>query len=238
MCGRFLLVSPGRDLAERFGLAEEPDLKPRYNIAPTQLVAVIRAEPDTLVRRLDMLRWGLIPFWAKSASIGSRMINARSETVAEKPAFRSALKRRRCIIPADGFYEWSGKKGKKLPHLITMADRSPFGFAGLWETWKDPDDNRIESCTILTTEANEFLRPLHDRMPVILAPEAYGPWLDPGLEERPTLSSMLRQYQSDAMAFRAVSSKVNKSNYDAPDCMEPDGPYERELAFVTKIEEP
>ncbi|MDQ7785309.1 MAG: SOS response-associated peptidase [Desulfomonilaceae bacterium] len=210
MCGRFLLMAAGRDLARRFGLLEEPDLKPRNNIAPTQMVAVIRAEPDTLERHLDMLKWGLIPFWAKDPSIGSRMINARAETVAEKPAFRAAFKHRRCIIPADGFYEWTKEKGKKQPYLVAPADGATFAMAGLWEHWKDKEGNVIESCTILTTEANEAVQKLHDRMPVILRPDDYDTWLNPGLGDPRILKPMLIAYPSDAMTLSRASPEINK----------------------------
>jgi putative SOS response-associated peptidase YedK len=222
MCGRFLLIAPGRDLAERFGLTEEPDLKPRYNIAPTQSVATLRTKPESGTRRLEMLTWGLVPFWAKDPSIGSRMINARSETAAQKPSFRAAFKRRRCIIPADGFYEWTGAKGKKQPYLIRTVDERPFALAGLWEHWADANGNVIESCTILTTDANEALRRLHDRMPVILPPEDYQTWLDPALEDPKVIQTMLRQYPSEEFSIVPVSFNVNKAGYDSPDCIEPE----------------
>jgi putative SOS response-associated peptidase YedK len=168
MCGRFVLMTPGRDLAERFGLEEEPVLEPRYNIAPTQMVAIIRLEKETGRRRLDFVRWGLIPFWSKDPSIGNKLINARAETAAEKPAFSSAFKSRRCLVPADGYYEWKKRKeGQKQPYLARNADGTPFAFAGLWEKWQAPEDQIIESCTILTTDANDLTRPIHDRMPVV-----------------------------------------------------------------------
>ena len=171
MCGRFVLMTPGRSLAKRFGLEEVPDLEPRYNIAPTQMVAMIRLDRDTLQRRLVLVKWGLIPFWAKDSSIGNRLINARAESAAEKPAFRSAFKSRRCLVPADGYYEWKKRKGgQKQPYLARNADGSPFAFAGLWERWQAPEDEIIESCTILTTDANDLTQPIHDRMPVILKP--------------------------------------------------------------------
>ncbi len=210
MCGRFLLTAVGKDLARRFGLPEEPELKPRSNIAPTQMVAVIRAEPDTLERRLDMLKWGLIPFWAKDSSIGSRMINARSETVAEKPSFRAAFKRRRCIIPADGFYEWTKEGRKKQPYLISMADGNPFAMAGLWEHREGTEGNVIESCTILTTGANEAVRELHDRIPVILQPDDYDAWLDPGMADPAILQPMMIAYPSDAMTVTRASPEINR----------------------------
>lgn len=221
MCGRFLLVTLGRDLAERFELAEEPSVEPRYNIAPTQMVAAIRVDVDKRQRRLTMLKWGLIPFWAKDMTIGSRMINARAETVADKPAFRAAFKHRRCLVPADGFYEWKREKGKKQPYLIRMADLSPFAFAGLWEQWKDPEGNMVESCTILTTDANPLIEPIHDRMPVILPPPDYDLWLNPGVKKRDALEPLLRAYPREEMTMSPANPKVNSSTYDAPECMEP-----------------
>lgn len=221
MCGRFVLMTLGRELAERFELAEEPDLEPRYNIAPTQAVAVIRADPATLKRHLALLKWGLVPFWAKDASIGPRMINARSDTAATKPAFRAAFKHRRCLIPADGFYEWKKEKGRKQPYLISMADGAPFAFAGLWENWKDPQGSPLESCTILTTDSNELVRSIHDRMPVILKPEDYDLWLDNAVSKPDRLQPLLKPYPSECMTMRAVNPRANNASYDAPDCIDP-----------------
>src|SRR5271157_5522444 len=221
MCGRFVLMSPGKLLAERFDLEEVPDLKPRYNIAPTQMVAVVRLEKETGRRRLDLLRWGLIPFWSKDPSIGNRLINARAESAAEKPAFRSAFKSGRCLVPADGYYEWKkGKGGQKQPYLARNADGSPFAFAGLWEKWQAPEDQIIASCTILTTDANDLTQPIHDRMPVILKPEDYDLWLDPQVKAPNLLKPLLRPYPSEEMVAEPVSPKVNKATYDAPDCVE------------------
>jgi putative SOS response-associated peptidase YedK len=221
MCGRFVLMTPGRDLAERFHLEEIPDLQPRYNIAPTQMVAVIRLDRDTLQRRLVLVKWGLVPFWAKDASIGQKMINARAETAAEKPAFRSAFKSRRCLVPADGYYEWKKRKGgQKQPYLARNADESPFAFAGLWERWQAPEEEVIESCTILTTDANDLTQPIHDRMPVILHPKDYGLWLDPEVKGPALLKPVLQPYPSEEMIVQPVSLKVNRATYDAPDCIE------------------
>lgn len=168
MCGRFTLRVPAAELVEIFRLLRRPDVQPRYNIAPTQPVAVVRRIDRG--RELSMLRWGLVPSWAKDPKIGARMINARAETVATKPAFRTALRRRRCLVPADGFYEWAKSAGgTKQPHYITRRDGRPFAFAGLWESWDGPDGSSIESCTIVTTEANDLVGRIHDRMPVILS---------------------------------------------------------------------
>jgi len=213
-------MTPGRSLAEKFGLTEEPFLEPRYNVAPTQLVAIVRLRPNDPQRTLVFAKWGLIPSWAKDRSVGPKLINARAETVAEKPAFRAAFKYRRCLIPADGFYEWKRqpKKGKQ-PYLITAADGEPFAFAGLWEHWKSPDDEVIESCAILTTDSNELVRALHDRMPVIVQEKDYDLWLDPDVKDPKLLKPLLQSYPSDRMRSRPVSTRVNKADYDAPDCV-------------------
>ena len=221
MCGRFVLMTVGKDLAKRFGLEEEPDLRPRYNIAPTQMVVIIRLDRDTLQKRLVQVKWGLVPFWAKDTAIGNRLINARAETAAEKPAFRSAFKTRRCLVPADGFYEWQKRKGdQKQPYFVSNADGSPFAFAGLWESWTAPEGEIIESCTILTTDANDLTRPIHDRMPVILKSKDYNLWLDPEVKDPKLLKPLLQPYPSERMKAEPVSPKVNKARYDAPDCVE------------------
>jgi putative SOS response-associated peptidase YedK len=221
MCGRFVLMTLGRDLAKQFGLEEEPDLRPRYNIAPTQMVAVIRIDRDTLQRRLVLVKWGLIPFWAKDTTIGHKLINARAETAAEKPAFRAAFKSRRCLVPADGYYEWKKRKeGQKQPYLARNADGTPFAFAGLWEKWQAPEDQILESCTILTTDANDLTQSIHDRMPVILQPKDYDLWLDPEVKGPDLLKPLLQPYPSKEMTVMPVNPKVNKATYDAPDCVE------------------
>ena len=180
MCGRFLLHAPVEVLQRAFGFAERPNLQPRYNIAPTQTVAIVRRKDDGGGRELALVRWGLIPSWAKDASIGGRLINARAETVAEKPAFRGAFRRRRALVPADGFYEWRKREGDrpKQPLLIRRRDGQPFALAGLWEHWRGPE-GEVQTCTIVTTAANVVLAPIHDRMPVILDPASYDRWLDP-----------------------------------------------------------
>lgn len=223
MCGRYSLTTPVEAMAGLFGFAERPNLAPRYNMAPTQMVAAVRPGEDG-ARHLVELKWGLIPAWAKEASIGSRMINARAESVAEKPAFRAAFRARRCLIPADGFYEWQAAgegKAAKQPYRITLADGGPFGFAGLWESWREPrTGERVESCTIITTEANAALRPIHHRMPVILAPESHAPWLDPAGPPEAALA-LLRPAPAAAMAARPVSTRVNKVANDDAGLIEP-----------------
>jgi putative SOS response-associated peptidase YedK len=198
-----------------------PVLAPRYNIAPTQSVIVVGDDGE---RYLKQMRWGLIPSWAKDESIGNRMINARAETIAEKPAFRAALKKRRCLIPADGFYEW--KKGEtskapKQPFCIRLKSKEPFGFAGLWEHWTSPDGEEVLSCTIITTEVNELLKEVHHRMPVILPREAEAVWLDPKIQDTDKLLPLLKPYPSDEMEFYPVDRIVNSPANDTPDCIVP-----------------
>jgi putative SOS response-associated peptidase YedK len=219
VCGRFVLMTVGRDIAEHFQLSEEPELEPRYNVAPTQMVAVVRLDAETARRELRLLKWGLIPFWAKDTTIGSRLINARAETAADKPAFRAALKYRRCLVPADGFYEWKHRDKKRQPYFFGSADKKPFAFAGLWERWEGPHVEAIESCTVLTTDSNELLQPIHDRMPVILKAEDYDLWLDPTVTKPELLKHLLKPYQSEEMTGYPVTSMVNKAAYESPDCI-------------------
>lgn len=221
MCGRFTLATPEQDLVVQFNLPEIPDLQPRYNIAPTQPVAVVRLPMPEGDRELVMLHWGLIPFWAKDPGLGARMINARAETAADKPAFRAAFRRRRCLVPADGFYEWQKQNGSKQPFHIRMQDGRPFAFAGLWEHWQGEDGSVIESCTLLTTRPNELIRPLHNRMPVILHPHNYALWLDSEVEDVGTLRRLLDPYPSSEMEAYPVSRYVNAPRNEGPDCIAP-----------------
>ncbi len=221
MCGRFTLIAPGEAVAEHFQLSEIPNLKPRYNIAPTQPVAAVRISPNTGDRELTYFNWGLIPRWAKDPTIGSRMINARSETAAEKPSFRVAFKYRRCLVPADGFYEWQKTNGQKQPVRIQISDGGLFAIAGLWEQWASPDGSEIESCTLLTTEPNERLRAVHNRMPVILSPDDYDLWLDPGAQHPGEVQPLLRPYLAEEMTFYPVSTHVNNPRNEDPHCIEP-----------------
>ena len=184
MCGRYRLTRKKEILAEHFGIEPDDNWQPRYNVAPTQDIAVIRQHRDEPKRIASVMRWGLIPFWSKDPNAGFKMINARAEDVAEKPAFREALRKRRCLIPADGFYEWQKSGGKKRPFCFTMADDSLFAFAGIWERWKNPEGQWIETCSIITTTPNQLTEDVHDRMPVILHPEDYDLWLDPGFQQR------------------------------------------------------
>ncbi len=213
------LGNAGRRLVEQFGIDEYPaSLAPSYNVAPTREVAAVLVEDDK--RRLEMLRWGLIPSWAKDPAVGNRMTNARSETAEEKPSFRSAFKRRRCLILADGFYEWQKTGDGKQPYYIRLQNGSPFAFAGLWEVW-DKYGEEIRSCTILTTDANSLVGEVHHRMPVILPSEEYGLWLDPDMGEAEPLLDLLRPYPSDVMEAYPVSRRVNKPSNDEPGCVEP-----------------
>lgn len=219
MCGRFTLRLTPAELQQVFDLFREPDVVPRYNIAPTQSIPVIRRTNQG--NELSMMRWGLIPSWSKDVKIGASLINARSETAAIKPAFRSAFKRRRCLIPADGFYEWrkTGTKTKQ-PYHIGLKHGAPFAFAGLWETWTSPEGGKLDSCTILTTEANSLLKNLHDRMPVILHSGDRDAWLDPEIPSE-SLTSLLTPYPSEEMRTYPVSTAVNKASHDQPDCVQP-----------------
>jgi len=221
MCGRFTLTDPDQRLVEQFDLPGIPDLKPRYNIAPTQPVAVVRVPTAGAGREMVLLHWGLIPFWAQDPAIGARMINARAETAAEKPAFRHAFRRRRCLVIADGFYEWQKLDGTKQPHFIRLRDPKPFAFAGLWERWEGPDASVIESVTLLTTEPNALLGEIHNRMPVILHPKDYGLWLDPGIQQPEKVQPLLTAYPAEEMEAFPVSRRVNSPDNDDARCIEP-----------------
>jgi len=219
VCGRFTLTTNLGAIAKRFGVSRFlEEVGARYNIAPTQTVIVVN---DDGSRHLTQMQWGLIPSWAKDPAIGNRMINARGETVATKPAFRVALRKRRCLIPADGFYEWQPVGRRKQPVYITLKTREPFSFAGLWETWTSPEGEEVKTCTIITTEANELLKPIHDRMPVILTREAEAVWLDPTSQDPARLLPLLKPYPSEEMEIYQVSTRVNNPDRDGPQCIKP-----------------
>lgn len=221
MCGRYTLATPTEALEELFQLQTAlPALRPRYNIAPTQPVAVVRRSTEG-EREMVIMHWGLIPSWAKEPDIGNRLINARSETVSEKPSFRSAFKRRRCLVPTDGFYEWQRLNKRKQPHYIRMGDGEPFAFAGLWERWDGQDETVIESCTILTTEANTFVRPIHNRMPVIVEPGDYNLWLETEPDRTGALARLMRPYSGDRLTSFPISTWVNSPKNDDARCVEP-----------------
>ena len=218
MCGRFTQRTDSKELARAFGVAAAPEAEPRYNITPFQEVLGVYESPEG--REMRFFKWGLVPRWAKDASVGARLFNARSETVAEKPSFREAFRKRRCIIPADGFYEWRKEGGRKQPFYFRMKDDSPFGFAGLWERWEGEAGAPVNSCTILTTEANEVLRPVHDRMPVIIHPEEYSLWLGAEAREGDLLREMLRPYPAGEMVGYPVSPLVNSPVSRGPELIE------------------
>lgn len=226
MCGRFTLKSSPKALAAAFELPETLQFPPRFNIAPSQPVAVIRAEPEGKGRELASLVWGLVPSWSKTADSG--FINARSETAAAKPAFRVPLRRRRCLVLADGFYEWQRKNGAKQPYFFQLLGGKPFAFAGLWDRWEGEDGKPLETCALLTTEASATVKPIHARMPVILAPLAHEAWLDPRLGDPEEIGWLLRPYPAEEMNAYPVATRVNSPRFDGPDCVEPLAP-EREL---------
>ncbi|SDX59267.1 SOS response-associated peptidase [Thiocapsa roseopersicina] len=217
MCGRYALYSPADAIADLFGVTiESEDLAPRYNAAPMQWLPVIRRRPSG-ERVLHTLRWGLLPSWAKDETIAARLINARAETLAEKPAFRAAYRARRCIIPADGFYEWAKRPDGKQPYFIHVPDGAILAFAGLWERWPRPADTEvIDSFTIVTTEANHRIQRLHDRMPVILAPRVVDVWLDPATDPA-RLSELLIPCPEERLAIHPVSRAVGNVRNECPE---------------------
>lgn len=225
MCGRYTYKEQSTRLLELLkAIIVHLDQKPRYNITPSQMVACVRNAADNGHREAVMLKWGLIPSWAKDPSIGYKMINARAETVAEKPSFRKAFKHQRCLILADGFYEWKREGKTKQPFYVRFKDSRPFAFAGLWESWKDTskeDSQPIESCTIITTTANELMEPIHHRMPVILDDKSYDVWLDPDNVNTEKLQELLAPYSSDKLEAFPVSTLVNNPRFDNPRCLEP-----------------
>lgn len=211
MCGRYSLTTPLESVTNLFGFGERPNLAPRYNIAPTQDVLAVVGDGETV--HGVMMRWGLVPSWAKDIDIGVRMINARSETVAEKPAFRSAFKNRRCLLPADGFYEWQKTKTGKQPFRIAMSGNTVFAFAGLWEQWTSPDGSELQSCSIVTTTATPLLSPIHGRMPVILKPQDYALWLNGAPQEAGVL---MQPYQGAELQAYPISNRVGNVRNDGP----------------------
>lgn len=222
MCGRYTLSTPADLVADFFSLEEAVDLKPRFNIAPTQSAAVIRQTEGR--RHLAELRWGLIPSWARDIGFGHKTLNARAETAAVKPSFRQAFRRRRCLVAADGFYEWAKVGRQKLPHYFYLHDGGPMALAGLWESWRDPTGELLESFTILTTEANALVAQAHARMPVILPPHRHAQWLDPQVTDPAAVQPLLEPYLAGEMGAHPVSQEVNSPANDSPLCVEPVGP--------------
>jgi putative SOS response-associated peptidase YedK len=220
MCGRYRLSRRKQAIDEYF--STDPtgaDWTPRYNISPTQSVPIVRQNPKQPTRTLSLVRWGLIPSWTKGATIGSGVINARAETAANKPSFSEALRQRRCLIPADGFYEWQRTATGKQPYCFEVSDNEVFAFAGLWEQWRSPGANPVQTCAILTTTANQIMSDVHDRMPVILSPDSYDLWLDPGFGNVADLTDLLKPY-SGTMRRYLVSARVNSVANDDPLCAE------------------
>ncbi|MFW9924901.1 MAG: SOS response-associated peptidase [Candidatus Thorarchaeota archaeon] len=233
MCGRFARFSPAHIFRMLFQLDEFFDIPAQYNIAPGQDVYAVRgiiirddqqrtASSLPYVREVAPLKWGLIPFWSKDPSIGMKMINSRSETIQEKPAFREPFKKRRCLIPADGFYEWQKQKdGSKQPFYIHMNDKKPFAFGGIWDKWKNPDGNIVESFSILTTKPNELLKPIHDRMPVIIEPKKFDKWLNPEIQEPTELVPLLEPFQATKMEAYPISPFINSPKNNSEQCILP-----------------
>ena len=227
MCGRFTLKTSSQALATLFDDLDFPELKPRYNIAPTQMVLGIRSSATaTLPAETEAVffRWGLVPFWAKDLKIGASLINARAETVSSKPSFRNAFNKRRCLILADGFYEWKKGENAKIPQYITRVDEQPFCFAGLWESWTNhatQPHQSIETCTIITTTPNELMAKLHDRMPVILDKSVCAVWLDTSFQDHAHLQSLLVPCPAERLKATTVSNLVNKPIHDSPECIAP-----------------
>jgi putative SOS response-associated peptidase YedK len=220
MCGRFFLISKGSEIAERFRLVEEPLIQPRYNISPGQMVALVRRDPKGLdLNRLLNVSWGLVPSWSQGTSPGKRFINARSESVREKPAFRGAFRSRRCLIPANGFFEWSAGAAEKIPYVIQLRDGGLTALAGLWDRWTSDQGEVLESCAVLTTQANELVGTLHDRMPVILDVQDFDPWVDSDYHDRDLFERLFRPYASEKMECYPVGKRVNSSRYEGPECI-------------------
>ncbi len=224
MCGRFALRCSSHQLVDQFLLASNPDLslKPRFNIAPTQPIMALRRQAGSPNRELASFHWGLIPSWAKDPAIGNRMINARSETVAEKPSFREAFKSRRCLVLTDGYYEWQKRGSRKQPYFFHCHDTQPIAFAGLWDRWQAPQSgDSKETATILTTAANEQIEPFHHRMPVIMEPGNYDRWLDPELTDQSVLEPLLATQPPETLVIDPVSTLVNSPRNDDSRCLEP-----------------
>lgn len=219
MCGRYSLTTESSALQELFPfISIPPGIQPRFNIAPSQPIAVI---PNDGKQHLDYFKWGLVPSWAKDPELGNRLINARAETLAEKPSFRNAFRYHRCLVLADGFYEWAKTNGGKTPMYIRLASQKPFAFAGLWDIWHAPDGSELYSCAIITTQPNQLMEKIHNRMPVILHPENIDTWLSPEPGNLTLLSTFLTPYPADLMTAHPVSRAVNNPAFDSPECIQP-----------------
>jgi len=223
MCGRFVQYSPIETFQQIFNIGTVSlEVIPNYNVTPTQkILTIIKHDNEN---KLEKLHWGLVPFWAKDVTIGSRMINARAETVSQKPSFRNAFRKRRCLIPVDGFYEWKGEKGNKQPYYVFIPSGEPFAFAGLWETWTDQksdEESVYNSCTIITTGASESIREIHHRMPAILAPESHEKWLNTDIQDSIELQAIIDDYLIYDMKYYPVSTLVNSVKNNDPNCIKP-----------------
>ncbi|EAW37489.1 SOS response-associated peptidase [Lyngbya sp. PCC 8106] len=221
MCGRFTLTDNGEQIPEQFQLSEIPEITPRYNIAPTQLVATVSMNSKSEKRQFNWMRWGLIPSWAKDQKMGAKLINARVETVTEKPSFRQAIRQHRCLIIADGFYEWQKQKDDKQPYYLHLENHQPFGFAGLWQRWKSPENQEIISCTILTTEADNQVRSIHHRQPIILSENNYSQWLNPHLTKPQEILPLLTA--QPRLNYYPVNPVVNNPRHEKADCIQEKG---------------
>ncbi|WP_269538187.1 SOS response-associated peptidase [Cerasicoccus fimbriatus] len=221
MCGRYTLTNVEAKLTKMLRLQQLAGLKARYNIAPTQPIAAVRANEQSGEREWAIFSWGLVPFWAKEPSIAHKMLNARAETAAGKPAFRGPMRHHRCLIPADGFYEWKGRAGQKQPFYFRRRDHEPFCFAGLFDHWGSPDGSEIESATILTTSANDFMKPVHHRMPVIIQPKDYDRWMDPKIQRSDAVADLLHAPPEDFFIREPVTPLVNNVRNEVPECIMP-----------------
>jgi putative SOS response-associated peptidase YedK len=222
MCGRLTLTTPAQVVAEHFDVAEVPSLTPRYNIAPSQPVVVVRQRRSVPERRLEMRIWGLVPPWAREPAIGARLINARAETVTQKRAYRDAFRRRRCLVAADGFYEWQPRgRNLKQPYHVTPEREELFAIAGLYERWAGAEGRTLDTCTLITTEANERMRAIHGRMPVLLPRDAWSAWLDPDARGAEELQALLRPSSEESLRLQPVGLRVNDTRHDDPECIRP-----------------
>lgn len=229
MCTRYVLLKEHlRELLARLGLEANPDFVSRYNIAPGSWIPAVRTPHHGLKHATVSLRWGLVPSWAKTAESATQLVNARAETVASKPSFREALRKRRCLIPATGFYEWEHRGSTKRPWLFRRRDEQPFAFAGLWELWRAPDGGTLETCAIVTTEPNDLMRPIHDRFPVMITPENFGLWLDQSVTDPDALAPLCRAPLSETVSATAVSRYMSNVRHEGPKCLMPAGADEEE----------
>jgi putative SOS response-associated peptidase YedK len=222
MCGRYTVISAPEALRALFRYAEQPNFPPRYNVAPTQPIAIVRLVEGK--RQFALVRWGLLPSWVKDPKTFTLLINARGESAAEKPAFRAAMKRRRCLIPADGFYEWQAAGDRKRPFYVHAKSGAPLAFAGLWETWTGPNGEELETAAIVTTTANRTLKPIHERMPVIVPPEGFDLWLDAANVDATTAAALIAPAPDNLLEAYEISTAVNRTANDNPKLLEPVGP--------------